>query len=91
MSMIAGESSPKILGDAQVVVVNVEFGRGASEIQGTRDIVVALCDEIDKIDTFFSAQSAAIALPAGSIASLQANFAAITPPTRTLLKLVSEL
>ena len=47
--MPAGGGDPKRLRDGLVVKVRPEFGRGFSDLWDTRDTVVALCEELDKI------------------------------------------
>lgn len=85
--MPLGGGSPKQLYDGMVVIVRPDFSRGNADLWETRDAVVALMEELDKVYTYFAAQSTAMALPAGSIATLQANWATLTPPSRTAIKL----
>lgn len=47
--MPIGGGDPKRLGDGVVVKVRPDFGRGFADLWDTRDAIVALCEELDKI------------------------------------------
>jgi len=47
--MPAGGGDPKRLGDGTVVKIRPEFSRGFSSLQDTRDVCVALMEELDTV------------------------------------------
>ena len=56
--MPIGGGDPKKLRDGLVVKVRPDYSRGGADLWDTRDAVVALCEELDKI------YAAAVAHPA---------------------------
>lgn len=47
--MPAGGGDPKKLGDGLVVKLRPEYSRGGSDLWDTRDAMVAICEELDKL------------------------------------------
>jgi hypothetical protein len=47
--MPAGGGDPKRLGDGKVVLVRPDFSRGGADLWDTRDVTVALMEELDRI------------------------------------------
>lgn len=47
--MPVGGGDPKQLGDGMVVKIRPDYGRGGADLWDTRDVIVAICEELDKI------------------------------------------